>query len=186
MSVPSRPAENQKEAHPNHCEDNADRTKNSLGRCDAREFLGDIHSFNGCIQRRGNALSILRRLEAGFHSRQVDVATRGQRSERVATMVPNTIKAFAGRPFCRVSRARIQFGQRYVSRLYPEGNLFPTSRPTSEEMFCTPCVGTYYVSLSFFALLSGFSVTCHHCSSQPTTRLPSVLRRHFHPNPRSL
>ena len=34
-----------------HGKDNTDRAKNSLGRCDARDLLREIHGLDGRIQR---------------------------------------------------------------------------------------------------------------------------------------
>jgi hypothetical protein len=62
---------NQKGTHSDHCEDNADGAKNGLGRCNTREFLGEIQSFDGGIQRRDCTLPSFRSLGLGLHGRDL-------------------------------------------------------------------------------------------------------------------
>ena len=58
------------ETHSDHCEDNADGAKNSLGRRDARKFLREIQDFDGRIQRQDSTLALLRSLGLGIHGRR--------------------------------------------------------------------------------------------------------------------
>ena len=54
-----------------HREENADGSKGGLCRCDARDFLGEIQGFDGRIQQRDNAFTILWSLGLFFHGQDL-------------------------------------------------------------------------------------------------------------------
>ena len=55
--------------YPYHCEKNADRTKNYLGRCHARGILGKIHGLDGHIQHGKGIILTFLSLGVRFHRR---------------------------------------------------------------------------------------------------------------------
>ena len=64
-----RPVVGDEGTYPDHREQDADGSKNSLGWCDTGDFLGKIHGFDGNIQRREGPIPALRSLGFGFHHR---------------------------------------------------------------------------------------------------------------------
>ena len=61
--------ENEKEAHSDQCEDNADRAKKTPSWGNARGFLRAIQGLDARIQGRGSALPPLRLFGLDFHDR---------------------------------------------------------------------------------------------------------------------
>ena len=61
----------QKETHSNRSEKNASRGKCNLDRRDIRDCLRVIRSFDGRVQRGGNALLLLLSLGLGSHGRSL-------------------------------------------------------------------------------------------------------------------
>jgi len=54
-----------------HCKKNADGTKGSVGWCDARDLLREIHGFDGRVQQGDGTFPVLRLLRLGFHDRDL-------------------------------------------------------------------------------------------------------------------
>ena len=72
--------QHEKGTHSDHCEDNADGTKDSLGRSNAGKLLRKIRGLDSHIQRGENVFSTFRLGGVWIHSQRGTRRYRGQRA----------------------------------------------------------------------------------------------------------